>query len=175
MPGLKEERPPMRADGSDSDGDEAPEVVTKQSAEEQALEQLRHEGEARTKAKADAKRKRKSKQTEKKPEQKEVEELPADILTAEEEAAASARAKRRRAAADAKRAKVMAKKTHTRQFGNIQVQTLDALETTQTRDLSSSAQEFLARRETPHRPRMNVLEGHPSLFTKKQKERSQRV
>ncbi|KAF1785439.1 hypothetical protein GQ600_27491 [Phytophthora cactorum] len=150
----------------DSDSDEAPEVVTKQSATEQALTQQRQEEEARAQAKA-AKRKRKTKQ-EPKPEE-EVPELSDDVLSAvaarneeeaEEDEAEELRAKKRQEA-------------HTRQFGNIQVQTLESLENTQTRELSTSAKQFLERRLAPTRERMNVMEGHPSQFTKKQKQRSQ--
>ncbi|KAG6949199.1 hypothetical protein JG688_00014732 [Phytophthora aleatoria] len=163
----------------DSDSDEAPEVVTKQSATEQALMQQRQEEEARAQAKA-AKRKRKTKQ-EPKPEE-EVPELSDDVLSAvaarneedaEEDEAEELRAKKRRAVKEAKLAKLMEKKTHTRQFGNIQVQTLESLENTQTRELSTSANQFLERRLAPTRERMNVMEGHPSQFTKKQKQRSQ--
>ncbi|KAG2995208.1 hypothetical protein JG687_00015808 [Phytophthora cactorum] len=163
----------------DSDSDEAPEVVTKQSATEQALTQQRQEEEARAQAKA-AKRKRKTKQ-EPKPEE-EVPELSDDVLSAvaarneeeaEEDEAEELRAKKRRAEKEAKLAKLMEKKTHTRQFGNIQVQTLESLENTQTRELSTSAKQFLERRLAPTRERMNVMEGHPSQFTKKQKQRSQ--
>ncbi|KAG2789838.1 hypothetical protein PC129_g14453 [Phytophthora cactorum] len=161
------------------DSDEAPEVVTKQSATEQALTQQRQEEEARAQAKA-AKRKRKTKQ-EPKPEE-EVPELSDDVLSAvaarneeeaEEDEAEELRAKKRRAEKEAKLAKLMEKKTHTRQFGNIQVQTLESLENTQTRELSTSAKQFLERRLAPTRERMNVMEGHPSQFTKKQKQRSQ--
>ncbi|KAG6606590.1 uncharacterized protein IUM83_14326 [Phytophthora cinnamomi] len=164
----------------DSDSDEAPEVVTKQSAAEQARTLQRQQDEAKAQAKALAKRKRKSKQEPKK--EVEVPELPDDVLSAvaahheeeeqleQQETAAQIRAKKRK---QAKVAELMMKKTHTRQFGSIQVQTLDALEDAQTRELSQSAKEFLDRRMAPNRPRMNVLEGHPSQFTKKQK-RSQR-
>ena len=74
---------------------------------------------------------------------------------------------------EVKMAKLMEKKTHTRQFGNIQVQTLEALEKTQTRALSDSAKEFMELRLAPTRERMNVMEGHPSQFTKKQKYRNE--
>lgn len=125
-------------------------------------------------------RKRKTKQETK--EETELPELPDDVLSAvaarndeedaaeEEETAAELRAKKRRAV---KEAKLMKKKTHTRQFGNIQVQTLETLENTQTRELPASAKKFLELRAAPNRTRMNVLEGHPSQFTKKQKRRSQ--
>ncbi|ETI41005.1 hypothetical protein, variant [Phytophthora nicotianae CJ01A1] len=165
----------------DSDSDEAPEVVTKQSATEQALTQQRQEEEARAQATA-AKRKRKTKQ-EPKPEE-EVPELSDDVLSAvaarneeeeEEDKAEELRAKKRRAVEEAKLAKLMEKKTHTRQFGNIQVQTLESLENTQTRELSTSAKQFLERRLAPTRARMNIMEGHPSQFARKQKLRSQRT
>ncbi|GMF24669.1 unnamed protein product [Phytophthora lilii] len=158
----QDKTPVPRPEGSNSD-DEAPEVVTKQSAQEQALTQQRHEEEARE-----------PKETE------EVPELPDDVLSAvaarneeeeaaeEQEVAAALRAEKRQAA---KLAKLMQKKTHTRQFGNIQVQTLDSLEQTQARELSESAKKFLERRTAPTRPRMNVLEGHPTQFAKK-KQRS---
>ncbi|KAG7382988.1 hypothetical protein PHYPSEUDO_004167 [Phytophthora pseudosyringae] len=175
----------VRPEEHESDSDEAPEVVTKQSATQQAQTQQRQEEEARAQAKAAAKRKRKTKQ-ETKPEQ-EVPELSDDVLSAvaarkeedeaaeEEETAAELRAKKRRAVKEARLAKLMEKKTHTRQFGNIQVQTLETLENTQTRELSASAKEFLELRAAPTRTRMNVMEGHPSQFTKKQKLRSQRA
>jgi hypothetical protein len=130
-------------------------------------------------------RKRKSRQESKK--QSEVPELPDDVLSAvaarndeeeeveQEEQEAELRAKKRRAVKQAKMAELMQKKTHTRQFGNIQVQTLDAVENKQTRGLSKSAKEFLALRSAPSKPRMNVLEGHPSLFAKKQKQRGKRA
>ncbi|KUG01656.1 hypothetical protein AM587_10009713 [Phytophthora nicotianae] len=165
----------------DSDSDEAPEVVTKQSATEQALTQQRQEEEARAQATA-AKRKRKTKQ-EPKPEE-EVPELSDDVLSAvaarneveeEEDKAEELRAKKRRAVEEAKLAKLMEKKTHTRQFGNIQVQTLESLKNTQTRELSTSAKQFLERRLAPTRARMNIMEGHPSQFARKQKLRSQRT
>ncbi|ETO69676.1 hypothetical protein, variant [Phytophthora nicotianae P1976] len=165
----------------DSDSDEAPEVVTKQSATEQALTQQRQEEEARAQATA-AKRKRKTKQ-EPKPEE-EVPELSDDVLSAvaarneeeeEEDKAEELRAKKRRAVEEAKLAKLMEKKTHTRQFGNIQVQTLESLENTETRELSTSAKQFLERRLAPTRARMNIMEGHPSQFARKQKLRSQRT
>lgn len=82
-----------------------------------------------------------------------------------ESAQAAATAKRQRAA--------LKKKTHTRQFGNVHVQTVGELERQQARPLSASAEEFLKRRSAPHRARMSVLEGHPALFTKKQKQRAQ--
>ncbi|POM63733.1 Hypothetical protein PHPALM_20830 [Phytophthora palmivora] len=181
MDAKEDKTPVVRPDGNDSDSDEAPEVVTKQSATEQALTQRRQEDEARAQAKAATKRKRKTKQ------ETEVPELPDDVLSAvaarteeedaaeEQETAAELRAKKRRAVKEAKLAKLMEKKTHTRQFGNIQVQTLETLENTQTRELSASAKEFLELRSAPTRARMNVMEGHPSLFTKKQKQRSQRA
>ncbi|ETL87787.1 hypothetical protein, variant [Phytophthora nicotianae] len=165
----------------DSDSDEAPEVVTKQSATEQALTQQRQEEEARAQATA-AKRKRKTKQGPK-PEE-ELPELSDDVLSAvaarneeeeEEDKAEELRAKKRRAVKEAKLAKLMEKKTHTRQFGNIQVQTLESLENTQTRELSTSAKQFLERRLAPTRARMNIMEGHPSQFARKQKLRSQRT
>ncbi|KAF4145730.1 hypothetical protein GN958_ATG05047 [Phytophthora infestans] len=165
----------------DSDSDEAPEVVTKQSATEKALTQQRQEEEARAQATA-AKRKRKSKQ-EPKPEE-DVPELSDDVLSVvaarneeetEEDQAEELRAMKRRAVEEAKLAKLIEKKTHTRQFGNIQVQTLESLENTRTRELSTSAKHFLERRLAPTRARMNVMEGHPSQFTKKQKFRSQRT
>ncbi|KAF4316163.1 hypothetical protein BBO99_00008832 [Phytophthora kernoviae] len=182
MAAMEDKVPAIRPDGNDSDSDEAPEVVTKQSATQKALELRRQEGEARAQAKAAAKRKRKTKQDKT---ETEVPELPEEILSAvaarneedeaveEEEVAAKARAKKRRA--DAKLAKLLEKKTHMRQFGNIEVKTLDAVETAKTRELSESAKEFLALREAPNRPRMNVMEGHPTQFTKKQKQRSQRA
>ncbi|ETI41004.1 hypothetical protein F441_13643 [Phytophthora nicotianae CJ01A1] len=166
----------------DSDSDEAPEVVTKQSATEQALTQQRQEEEARAQATAAKSRKRKTKQ-EPKPEE-EVPELSDDVLSAvaarneeeeEEDKAEELRAKKRRAVEEAKLAKLMEKKTHTRQFGNIQVQTLESLENTQTRELSTSAKQFLERRLAPTRARMNIMEGHPSQFARKQKLRSQRT
>lgn len=67
------------------------------------------------------------------------------------------------------------KQTHIRQFGNVQVRTLASAEAdaeAASRKLSSEADAFLARRAAPHRERMSVLEGHPSLFTKKQKQRA---
>ncbi|OWY96285.1 hypothetical protein PHMEG_00033485, partial [Phytophthora megakarya] len=146
-----------------------------------ALTQRRQEDEAR---KASTKRKRKPKQETK---ETEVPELSDDVLSAvaarneeedaveEEETAAQLRAKKRRAVKEAKLAKLMEKKTHTRQFGNIQVQTLKSLENTHARELSASAKEFLELRSAPTRARMNVLEGHATLFTKKQKQRSQRT
>ncbi|KAE8908630.1 hypothetical protein PF005_g14281 [Phytophthora fragariae] len=167
----------------DSDSDEAPEVVTKQSAAQQAraLQQQEEEAKAQAKAQALAKRKRKSKQEPKK--QEEVPELSDDVLSAvaarndeeeeleQQETKDEIRAKKRK---QQKVAELLKKKTHTRQFGSIEVQTLDALEDAQTRGLSDSAKEFLERLNAPGRPRMNVLEGHESLFTKKQKQRSQR-
>ncbi|GMF26128.1 unnamed protein product [Phytophthora fragariaefolia] len=167
--------------GHESDSDEAPEVVTKQSAEQQALTLRRHEDAARAQAKAQATSKQEPKP------QDEVPELPDDVLSAvaahheeeqqqqqeqqQQETAAQRRAKKRK---QAKVAELLRRKTHTRQFGNIEVQTLDAVEDAQTRELSDSAKQFLERRTAPHRPRMNVLEGHASQFTKKQKQRSQR-
>lgn len=58
MPATEDKTPVVRLDSndSDSDSDEAPEVVTKQSATEQALTQRRQEDEARAQAKAAAKR-----------------------------------------------------------------------------------------------------------------------
>ncbi|KAG7384926.1 hypothetical protein PHYBOEH_009256 [Phytophthora boehmeriae] len=182
MAAKEDKTPAIRPDGNDSDSDEAPEVVTKQSATQQALELRRQEGEARAQAKIAAKRKRKPKQDKA---ETEVAELPEDILSAvaarneedeaveEEELAAKARAKKRRA--NAKLAKLMEKKTHTRQFGNIEVKTLDAVEAAKTRELSDSAKQFLELRAAPSRPRMNVMEGHSTQFTKKQKQRSQRA
>lgn len=70
---------------------------------------------------------------------------------------------------------MLKKKSHIRQFGHIQVQTVDEAARVQTRPLSASAEEFLARKTAPHRARMNVLEGHAALFTKKQKQKLQRV
>ncbi|CAI5723346.1 unnamed protein product [Peronospora destructor] len=158
-----------------SDSDEAPEVMTKQKATEKALTQCRQEKEARVQAKA-TKRKRKNKQL------TEVPELPDEVLSAvaarkekeeeaaeKEEAMAQLRAKKTRALKEVKLAKLMEKKTHTRQFGNIQVQTLEALEKTQTRALLDSAKEFMELRMAPTRERMNVMEGHASQFTKKRK------
>ncbi|KAF1786878.1 hypothetical protein GQ600_404 [Phytophthora cactorum] len=165
----------------DSDSDEAPEVVTKQSATEQALMQQRQEEEARAQAKRPRGGSNRKTKQEPKPEE-EVPELSDDVLSAvaarneedaEEDEAEELRAKKRRAVKEAKLAKLMEKKTHTRQFGNIQVQTLESLENTQTRELSTSAKQFLERRLAPTRERMNVMEGHPSQFTKKQKQRSQ--
>ena len=66
------------------------------------------------------------------------------------------------------------KKTHTRQFGNIYVQTLETLKMTKTREVSDNARQFLKLRTAPMRQRMNAMEGHSSLSTKKQKYRSQR-
>ncbi|CEG35736.1 uncharacterized protein PHALS_00071 [Plasmopara halstedii] len=156
-----------------SDSDEAPEVVTKQSAKEQALNQQRQEKEAHAQVK-EAKRKRKVKKVT--AEAEEVPKLSDDVLSAvatrhEEEDAvdsvAEIRAQKQLAVKRAKVAKLMEKKTHTRQFGNIQVQTLETLENMQTRELSASAKEFLLRRTAPSRARMNILDGHPSQFTKK--------
>ncbi|KAL3671096.1 hypothetical protein V7S43_004278 [Phytophthora oleae] len=176
----------------DSDSDEAPEVVTKQSAKEQALTLQRQEEEARAQAKAATKRKRKTKQEPKKEEEvaevsEEVPELSEDVLSAvaarneeeeaadEEEEEAELRARKRRAVKEAKMAELMEKKTHTRQFGNIQVQTVEAMENTQARELSESAKKFLELRSAPTRARMNLLQGHASQFTKKKKKRMQRA
>jgi hypothetical protein len=67
------------------------------------------------------------------------------------------------------------KQTHVRQFGHVQVRTLASAESdaeAASRALSGEAKAFLARRAAPLRARMSVLEGHPSLFTKKQKQRA---
>ncbi|KAG1712351.1 hypothetical protein DVH05_000098 [Phytophthora capsici] len=179
--------PAVRPLEHDSDSDEAPEVVTKQSAKDQALTLQRQEEEARAQAKAAAKRKRKTKQETKKKEEvtEEVPELSDDILSAvaarnEEEGAAEEeeeemelRARKRRAVKEAKMAELMEKKTHTRQFGNIQVQTVESLENTQARALTESAKKFLELRSAPTRARMNLLQGHSTQFTKKQKKRMQ--
>ncbi|CAI5714401.1 unnamed protein product [Peronospora effusa] len=173
---MKDKTPIVRPNGNDSDSEEAPEVMTKQSATEIVQKQRRQEKEARARAMATKSRKRKNKQL------TEVPELPDEVLSVvaarkeeEEEAAekeetmAQLRAKKRRALNEAKLAKLMEKKTHTRQFGNIQVQTLEALEKTQTRTLLASAKEFMELRFAPTRERMNVMEGHASQFTKKRK------
>ncbi|KAK1942079.1 hypothetical protein P3T76_006401 [Phytophthora citrophthora] len=181
--------PAVRPVEHDSDSDEAPEVVTKQSAKEQVLTLQRQEEEARAQAKAATKRKRKAKQEPKKEEEasNEVPELSDDILSAvaarneeeddaeEEEAEAELRARKRRAVKEAKMAEMMEKKTHTRQFGNIQVQTVEALKNTQARELTESAKKFLELRSAPTRARMNLLQGHSTQFTKKQKKRMQRA
>ena len=134
-------------------------------------------------------RKRKSRQ------ETEVPELPDDVLLAvaarsaeeegtdgekrekmgkeEEEAGRTKRRERTKRGSVAKL--LQAQKTHTRQFGNIYVQKLETLETTQIREVSDSAREFLKLRTAPMRQRMNVLEGHSSLFTKQQKYRSQQL
>ncbi|CAH0519794.1 unnamed protein product [Peronospora belbahrii] len=168
--------PAVRLNGNDSDSDEAPEFVTNHIATENARMQRRQEDEAYAQAKA-TKRKRKLKQLTETP------ELPDDVLVAvaarkeqeeaaeEQETAMQLRIKKRRALKEVKVAHLMEKKIHTRQFGNIQVQTLEALEKMQTRTLPASAKEFLNLRTAPSRARMNVMEGHPSQFTKKQKHR----
>ncbi|TDH66396.1 hypothetical protein CCR75_005231 [Bremia lactucae] len=151
---------------SDSDG--APEVLTKESATEHAIAQQHqlsghHSARRKRKIKPEAELKDKTL------------ELPDDVLLAvaarTEEAVAvdsrdELRAKKQRAVKRARLEKQLQTKTHTRQFGNIQVQTLEALENTQTRELSTDATEFLMRKMAPSRARMNVLEGHPSQFTK---------
>jgi hypothetical protein len=56
MPAREDKTPAVRPEEHDSDSDEAPEVVTKQSAAEQAQTQRQKEKEARTQAKEAAKR-----------------------------------------------------------------------------------------------------------------------
>ncbi|KAL4087857.1 hypothetical protein PRIC1_012288 [Phytophthora ramorum] len=177
MAPRKLKTPAVRPESHDSDSDEAPEIVTKQSATQQAQEQRQQEHEARVQAKAAKSRKRKSKQ-EVQEQSGAVPELSDEILSAvaareeeeeavnEEEAAEQRRADKRRAK---KQAKLMQKKTHTRQFGNIQVQTLEALEKTQTRELTDGAKEFVERRTAPKRERMDLMKGHPAHFCKKQR------
>ncbi|KAF1320915.1 hypothetical protein FI667_g12288, partial [Globisporangium splendens] len=161
--------------------DEAPEEVTKLNAKDQALELLRHEKEARTSAAAN-KRKRttRSSATESKAVEEAVEELPEDILSAvaahhEEEKVEQELEAARERAAKKRLTAALKKKTHIRQFGNIQVQTVDDLAAQQTRKLTASTEEFLARKNAPQRARMSVLEGHASLFSKKQKQKAQRA
>lgn len=60
-------------------------------------------------------------------------------------------------------------RTHTRDFGTVQVQTLESINAIQSRTLSSSAAEFLERKTAPKRERMNVLAGHSSQFVKQRK------
>ncbi|KAJ0406133.1 hypothetical protein ATCC90586_000590 [Pythium insidiosum] len=179
------------AQESDSD-DEAPEVVSKESAKELALEQRRQEKEAVRQQAISAKRKRKTQDEdaaskaaadepvaeEHEDEQEEADDAPAlpdDVLSAlatrdeenkVEQELESARDRQRR-----KRAAAMKERTHIRDFGTVQVRTLDTLEAAQRRELTSSAAAFLDRKSAPHRARMNVLEGHASQFTKKQKTR----
>ncbi|DBA00169.1 TPA: hypothetical protein N0F65_007794 [Lagenidium giganteum] len=182
---------------SDSD-DEAPEEVSKTSAKEKALELIRHEEEARATAAAAAKRyaqdgcskKRKTRSSTKAKEEEEqedelaedgevesaeVDELPDDILSAvaarnEEEEEERERQERSDARVRA-RSELAKKRQHIRTFGNIEVKTLRSIEATTGRELSKEAEDFMALRTAPHRARMNVLAGHPSQFSKKQKTR----
>lgn len=89
-----------------------------------------------------------------------------------EEAAEAARERTRKRHAALKK-----RQTHVREFGHVKVRTLESVDAdaAQSRALSQSASAFLDRRAAPHRPRMNVLDGHPALFTKKQKARGQRA
>ncbi|KAI9909154.1 hypothetical protein PsorP6_014853 [Peronosclerospora sorghi] len=182
MHATKDETAPVVGGPTDgNDSDEAPEVLNNQVASFQALNQRRKEKEARVHSKDAAKRKRKNKQETK------VSQLPHDVLSAvaarhkeveadeEDKVAIEERRKMRLVQSEAKILKRIEKKSHTKQFGNIHVQTLETLEQTQTRELSASAKKFLELRSAPHRKRMNVLEGHPSQFTKRQKNRSARI
>ncbi|GLD97252.1 hypothetical protein PINS_up022408 [Pythium insidiosum] len=186
-------------DARDSDSDdEAPEVVSKESAKELALEQRRQEKDAARQQAISAKRKRKAADEEEAPkadadaaadeetqqgdddneneeEDDEAPALPDDVLSAlatrdEEDKAEqeleSALDRQRR-----KRAASMKQRTHIRDFGSVQVRTIDTLDAAQRRELTAAAASFLDRKSAPHRARMNVLEGHASQFTKKQKTR----
>ncbi|TMW59534.1 hypothetical protein Poli38472_004603 [Pythium oligandrum] len=173
----------------ESDDDEAPEVVSKASAKEQALERLRHEEEARVTAPTRRKRKAPTAREEIEAtedadeqadgEEEEAPELPADVLSAlatrdeEEREENELEAKRERQRR--KRAAAMKQRSHIRDFGTVQVQTLEALDASESRKLNDAAVAFLERKSAPQRARMNVLEGHPSLFTKKQKTRAARM
>uniref|UniRef100_M4BP91 Uncharacterized protein n=1 Tax=Hyaloperonospora arabidopsidis (strain Emoy2) TaxID=559515 RepID=M4BP91_HYAAE len=179
MPATEDFVSALRPNGNDSDSDEAPDVVSNQNAMEEMLTQRREETAARAHAKAVIKRKRKSRQ------ETEVLDLPNDVLLAiaagkEEETREmmekeeARRTKRREGIEDNVVRLMEEKKTHTRQFGNIYVQTLETLKMTKTREVSDNARQFLKLRTAPMRQRMNAMEGHSSLFTKKQKYRSQR-
>uniref|UniRef100_A0AAV1THR7 Uncharacterized protein n=1 Tax=Peronospora matthiolae TaxID=2874970 RepID=A0AAV1THR7_9STRA len=187
MPATKDLVSALRPNSSDSDSDEAPDVVLNHNAMEDMLTQRREETAARAHAKAVIKSRKRTKSRQ----ETEVPDLPDDVLLAvaarkeedevkEEETRETmekeeARRTKRRKGMEDNVVKVLEeKKTHTRQFGNIYVQTLDSLEMTKTREVSDNARQFLKLRTAPMRQRMNVMEGHSSLFTKKQKYRSQR-
>lgn len=89
--------------------------------------------------------------------------------------AAEAQAEEARARQQQRRERLKKQKTHVRRFGPVEARTLASAVAADaaSRKLSPSAEQFLARRAAPHRPRAHVLEGHKSLFTKQQKQRSQ--
>jgi hypothetical protein len=65
--------------------------------------------------------------------------------------------------------KLAENRQHIRQFGNITVQRIEDLEAEKLRRMPRSAGEFLKRMNGPNRKRMDVLEGHPSRFSRLQK------
>ena len=74
-----------------------------------------------------------------------------------------------------RRRKSQPKNQHIRRFGNITVTTLSAVDAQQPTQMNADAEAFLQRMMAPTRKRMNLLEGHPALFSKKQKLKMQRA